>query len=55
MNTEILSDIRNKLTVPMVALARLEKGENVPQGFLELASKGLEVILALTQKLVSSM
>ena len=43
MNTEILSDIRNKLTVPMVALERLEKSENVPKKFLKLALKELEM------------
>ena len=51
MNTEILSDIRNKLTVPMVALERLEKGKNVPTEFLELTLKELKMSLLLLEKL----
>ncbi len=51
MNEEILSEIRNKLTVPMVALERLSKGEKVPQEFLELASNEMKIAVVLLQEL----
>ena len=38
---QILSDIHNKLTVPLIALERLAKGENVPKEFLDLALEEL--------------
>ena len=54
MNPEILSEIRNKLTAPKIALERLAKGECVPREFLELAARELDAALALLQKEVLS-
>ena len=51
MNDEILSEIRNKLTAPKIALERLAKGENVPKEFLELAAKELGAAIALLLEL----
>lgn len=50
MNQELLSDIRNKLTAPKVALEKLAKGEKLPKEFLELALKELNAALVLLQK-----
>ncbi len=47
MNPEILSEIRNKLTAPKIALEKLAKGERVPREFLELAAKELNAALEL--------
>lgn len=47
MNEEILSDIRNKLTAPKVALEKLANGENVPRGYLDLALKELKAAIVL--------
>lgn len=41
MDEEILSDIRNKLTAPKIALEKLAKGEKLPKEFLGLALKEL--------------
>ncbi|MBI5023493.1 MAG: hypothetical protein HZC18_00625 [Candidatus Omnitrophica bacterium] len=49
MNNEILSEIRNKLTAPKIALERLAKGEKVPKEFLELAAEELNAAAALLQ------
>ena len=51
MATEILSEIRNKLTAPKIALERLAKGEKVPREFLELAAKELKAVIDLVQEL----
>jgi hypothetical protein len=51
MNDEILSEIRNKLTAPKIALERLAKGERVPKEFLELAAKELGTAIALLLEL----
>mgnify|MGYP001573510078 FL=1 len=51
MNDEILSEIRNKLTAPKIALERLAKGERVPKEFLELAAKELGAAIALLLEL----
>lgn len=51
MNDEILSEIRNKLTAPKIALERLAKGEKVPREFLELAAKELKAVIDLVQEL----
>ncbi len=45
MNEDILADIRNKLTVPRIALERLAKGEKVPSEFLELALEELNSVI----------
>jgi hypothetical protein len=50
MNEEILSDIRNKLTVPMTALERMAKGEKMPKEFLELALRELNAAVDLLRK-----
>jgi hypothetical protein len=42
MNNEILSEIRNKLTAPKIALEKLARGEKVPKEFLDLAVKELK-------------
>ena len=47
MDSEILSELRNKLTAPKIALERLAKGEEVPREFLELAAKELNAALDL--------
>ena len=39
MNKEILSELRNKLTAPKIAIERLARGEKVPKEFLELAEE----------------
>ncbi len=44
---EFLAEIRNKLTVPKVALEKLAKGEKVPKKFLGLALKELKAITSL--------
>lgn len=51
MANEILSEIRNKLTAPKVALERLAKGEKVPRGFLNLAAEELSAAIALFREL----
>ena len=51
MNTEILSEIRNKLTAPRVALEKMSKGEPVPGEFLALAAAELKAAIALVQEL----
>lgn len=51
VHEEILSDIRNKLTVPTVALEKLAKGEKVPQDVLELAVNNLSQTINLLQEL----
>ena len=51
MATENLSEIRNKLTAPKIALERLAKGEKVPREFLELAAKELKAVIDLVQEL----
>lgn len=50
MDQEILSEIRNKLTAPKIALERLAKGERVPREFLELAAAELKAAVALLRK-----
>lgn len=50
MNEEILSDIRNKLTAPKIALEKLANGEKMPKEFLELAMKELNAAVVLLQK-----
>ena len=50
MNDEILSEIRNKLTAPKIALEKLAKGERVPREFLELAAAELEAAVSLLQE-----
>ena len=47
MNEEILAEIRNKLTVPKVALEKLVKGERIPPKYLRLALKELKAIVFL--------
>ena len=47
MTDEILSEIRNKLTAPKIALEKLAKGEKVPREFLELAAKELNAAVEL--------
>jgi hypothetical protein len=47
MSEEILSEIRNKLTVPVTALERMAQGKPVPKGFLELAVAELRKAAAL--------
>jgi hypothetical protein len=47
MNEEILSDIRNKLTAPKIALEKLANGEKLPREYLELALKELKSIIVL--------
>lgn len=47
MNEELLSDIRNKLTAPKIALEKLVNGENLPKEFLELALKELQAAIIL--------
>ena len=47
MTDEILSEIRNKLTAPKIALEKLAKGEKVPREFLELAAKELNAAAEL--------
>lgn len=49
MDSETLSELRNKLTAPKIALERLAKGEKVPREFLELAAKELNAALELLQ------
>ena len=49
MNNEVLSEVRNKLTAPKIALEKLAKGERLPKEFLELALKELNVTLVLLQ------
>jgi hypothetical protein len=49
MNDEILSEIRNKLTAPKIALEKLAKGERVPKEFLELAAEELNAAVALAR------
>ncbi len=51
MNGEILSEIRNKLTAPKIALEKLAKGERVPREFLELAAKEMEAAIVLVREL----
>ena len=51
MNSEILPELRNKLTAPKVALERLAKGQKVPREFLELAAKELNAAAALAREL----
>ena len=46
MANEILSEIRNKLTAPKIALERLAKGEKVPGEFLELAAEELKAAVS---------
>lgn len=53
MNEEIWADIRNKLTVPQIALDKLAKGEKVPREFLELASQELSDLVKLLKQLDS--
>ncbi len=50
MNDEILSEIRNKLTAPKIALEKLAKGERVPREFLDLAAEELEAAVDLLQE-----
>ena len=49
MDNEILSEIRNKLTAPKIALEKLAKGERVPREFLELSAKELNAAVTLVQ------
>ena len=49
MDNETLSELRNKLTAPKIALERLAKGEKVPLEFLELAAKELNAAADLLQ------
>lgn len=51
MDNEILSEIRNKLTAPKIALERLDKGERVPPEFLKLAAKELKAAIDLMEEL----
>ena len=51
MNSEILSEIRNKLTAPKVALEWLAKGQKVPREFLELAAAELNAAVTLLREL----
>lgn len=51
MSEEILSEIRNKLTAPKIALEKLDKGERVPREFLELAAGELKAAVTLLQGL----
>lgn len=50
MDKEIPSEIRNKLTAPMIAFEKLTKGENVPKTFLERALNELKSITDLLQE-----
>lgn len=54
MNEEILTEIRNKLTAPKIALEKLAKGEKMPKEFLELALNELVALTELVEKLQSS-
>lgn len=47
MDNEILSELRNKLTAPKIALEKLAKGERVPREFLELAAEELKAAVEL--------
>ena len=51
MDQEILSEIRNKLTAPKIAIEKLAKGERVPREFLKLAAKELGTAIALLREL----
>lgn len=51
MDNEILSEIRNKITAPKIALERLAKGERVPLEFLKLAAKELKAAIDLMEEL----
>lgn len=51
MDEEILSDIRNKMTAPKIALEKLAKGEEVPREFLALALRDLKKALGLLEEL----
>jgi len=46
-SAEFLADIRNKMTVPKIALEKLAKGEKLPKEFLELALNELKVVIDL--------
>lgn len=50
MKEEILSDIRNKLTAPKIALEKLAKGESVPSDYLKLAVREINAAILLLQK-----
>ena len=50
MNEEILSEIRNKITAPKIALEKMSKGEKVPKEFLEMALEELKVVDSLLKK-----
>ncbi len=50
MNDEILSDIRNKLTAPKIALEKLIKGKKLSKEFFELSLKELNVAISLLQE-----
>ena len=50
MDSETISELRNKLTAPKIALERLAKGERVPREFLELAAEELNAAVDLFKK-----
>lgn len=50
MNEELLSDIRNKMTAPKIALEKIVKGESMPKEFLELALRELNAAMVLLQE-----
>lgn len=54
MADEILSEIRNKLTAPKIALEKLAKGGRVPREFLELAAGELKAAGNLLRRLATS-
>ena len=50
MDQEILSEIRNKLTAPKIAIEKLAKGERVPREFFKLAAEELKAAGNLLRK-----
>ncbi len=48
---ELLGEIHNKLVAPKIAMEKLSKKENVPHEFIELASKELNKVIELVDKL----
>jgi len=50
MDEEIKSDIRNKLTTPIVVLEKISKGERVPEKIAALALKSLKDAICLLDR-----
>ena len=51
LNTEVVAEIRNKVTAAKTALERLSKGEDAPESFIKLALNELDRAVELLSEI----